>query len=93
MIALTLNQSIPDIEDHLGLTLQSFTYDHSDITDIFIKRMSNLTFRGVSVSKMLSMQWQIQGTGVKQNNFVTKRCAITNLSPFRHISILPFELV
>ncbi|XP_065920337.1 gamma-aminobutyric acid type B receptor subunit 2-like isoform X2 [Dysidea avara] len=48
MIALTLNQSIPDIEDHLGLTLQSFTYDHSDITDIFIKRMSNLTFRGVS---------------------------------------------
>ena len=68
MIALTLNQSIADLEDRLNLTLNDFSYDPDsyNITKIFIERMSNLTFCGVSVSKVfLSVQWQIQGTGVK----------------------------
>jgi len=54
MIALTLNQSIADIEERFpGQSLRNFTYDNSNISQIFIERMSKLTFRGVSVSRKL----------------------------------------
>lgn len=54
MIALTLNRSIDIIKDRLpGQSLSSFTYNNTAMTKIFIDVMSNITFRGVSVSKIL----------------------------------------
>jgi len=52
MIALTLNQSIAEIAERLpGQSLANFTYNNSKMLEIFIEQMSNLTFRGVSVSR------------------------------------------
>ena len=48
MVALAFNHSIEDLE-RINQTLADFTYENDDILEVFVRHLSLLDFRGVSV--------------------------------------------
>ena len=51
MVALAFNHSIEDLKlARINQTLADFTYESDDIREIFVRHLSRLDFRGVSVS-------------------------------------------